>query len=122
MARPRPASNGMNFAPLYLIVRLTEQLLAFFRHWYWDSFIAANKWVRALLARIDRRIALRITLRNLFQPLYQDYTALGYTLGFIFRSVRIALGAALYAVLITAALALYALWLSLPLFLLYKLI
>lgn len=110
------------FAPLYLIYRLAYEILAFFKHWYWDSFLLVNKRIRRFLARIDRTVALRITLRNLFQPLYQDYTMLGYTLGLLFRSVRIVLGGALYAVLMLIIFALYALWLAIPLFLLSKLI
>lgn len=112
----------LSFAPLYLIYRLAYEILAFFRHWYWDSFWVVSKRLHRFLARIDRTVALRITLRNLFQPLYQDYTMLGYTLGFLFRSVRIVLGAALYAVLMLIIFALYALWLAIPLFLLSKLI
>lgn len=112
----------MSFAPAYLIYRAAYTAFAFLKHWYIDSFFAMDRTMRIIYARLDRTIALRITLRNLFQPLYQDYTYLGYLLGFLFRSVRLAVGGALYGAIFILSIAIFAVWLAIPAFLVYKII
>lgn len=67
-----------------------------------------------ILEVLDRRLALRITLRYLFKPLYQDYTILGYILGFVFRSGRILIASILYLIIVLAATAIYLAWAFIP--------
>jgi hypothetical protein len=64
--------------------------------------------------------AVRINFHYLFHPLYQDYTFVGRILGFFFRSTRIGIGAVIYAVVIIVGVALYFLWILLPLFAIYR--
>ena len=72
------------------------------------------------LRSLDRAIALTITLRYFFQPLYGDYTTVGYLLGITFRSIRVLFGALLYFTIFVVALALYLVWAAIPVYLVYS--
>lgn len=109
----------MVFIP-YLINRFFYRLAEFLRHWYVKSFWIYSHFIISLLEKFDRRLALRVTLSHLFEPLYQDRTILGYILGFIFRSLRLILGMVIYALLIIAAIAVYFTWLLIPVYVIYR--
>ncbi len=72
------------------------------------------------LERLDYSLAWKITLKNLFRPLYKDYTILGYVLGFFFRLGRLILGTVIYVVLFAIAAAAYLFWLLFPIALIYR--
>lgn len=73
-----------------------------------------------ILEKFDRSLALRITLKNLFTPLYQDRTPVGYILGFIFRVLRVVVGAVIYFVVIVAGIAIYVIWAAIPIYVIVK--
>ncbi len=106
----------------YLTMRLVRRILAFFKHWYVDSFGVARSLFLSLLRRLDRLFALEVTIRHLFQPLFQDRTSLGYMLGFLFRSGRVVAGFAMYLAVATLALLLYLAWLAAPLYVAYRVV
>lgn len=81
--------------------------------------MVAHRTMNALES-LDRTFALRITLQNLFQPLYQDHSVVGHLLGFLFRLVRLAVGAAAYAFLIALAVVVYLSFAFLPFYLVYR--
>lgn len=112
----------MTFAPIYIAYRFFYVIGLFSRHWYIDSFYVFIKYSRSLFLRMDRVIAARVTLLNFFKPLYQDYTILGYIYGFIFRSLRLLVGAAVYLLLGALAIFLFGMWLLIPVILGIKLI
>lgn len=112
----------MVLALFYLIERFFYRLLDFFRHWYVKSFFIYYHQVITFFEKLDRTFALKITLRHLFQPLYKDYTLIGYFLGFIFRAFRIVAVSLIYLFLIILAALLYLLWILLPLYALIKII
>ncbi len=70
--------------------------------------------------RFDRVIALKVTARFLFQPLYGDYSVIGYVFGFIFRSIRLAFGIVTYAFVATIYLVIYLAWVAVPPYLLFR--
>lgn len=105
---------------LYLLRHAAYRIREFFRHWYWNSFFIAGNWLVKLLQRLDRFFALRITVKYLFQPLYQDYSLIGYAWGFVFRSLRILAGSLVYAGLFAVFSALYLVWLAAPIFIIYR--
>ncbi|MBI4033968.1 MAG: hypothetical protein HY378_00255 [Candidatus Brennerbacteria bacterium] len=109
----------MNSAPVYLIERFFYRIRTFLEHWYIVSFKKYSNFVLNLLARVDYYLAWKITLRHLLQPLYGDYTPLGYILGFIFRSGRLIAGSVVYLFLFALTAGLYLLWLLVPPFLVY---
>ncbi len=106
----------------YLFNRFVYRIKEFFRHWYIKSFFIYSQFVVSQLEKLDRFLAFKITLRYLFKPLYQDYSFLGYILGFIFRVCRLVFGGIIYAVVFALAVALYIIWLATPIYVVYKII
>jgi hypothetical protein len=106
----------------YLFNRLFYRLTELFRHWYVNSFRLYSHFIISLLERLDRILAVKITLKHLSEPLYQDRSVIGYLLGFIFRSLRLLIGGVVYLIFITVAVILYLLWLSIPAYIIYKII
>ncbi|MEK7657720.1 MAG: hypothetical protein AAB366_00825 [Patescibacteria group bacterium] len=107
---------------VYLFNRLAFRTKEFFRHWYIKSFFIYSHFVVSLLEKIDRVFAFKITLRHLFKPLYGDYSVLGYILGFIFRLGRLIISGLIYLILIILAVFIYAVWLAIPFYIVYRII
>jgi hypothetical protein len=104
----------VNFALIYLAHRFFYRVFDFFRHWYADGSRAIGHRFMATLASADQSLALKITLRHFFEPLYKDYTVIGRILGIIFRSGRIAIGAVVYVFLASVFAIVYLIWLFIP--------
>lgn len=104
----------MNSAPVYLALRFLYRILTFLEHWYLHSPKKYSNFVLNLLSRVDYYLAWKITLKYLFQPLYKDYTTLGYILGFIFRSARFLMASVIYVILFFITAGLYLVWLLIP--------
>ncbi len=107
---------------IYLFSRFVYRIKEFARHWYIKSFFIYSHFIVSLLEKIDSIFAFKITLRNLFRPLYGDYSVLGYIFGFIFRSVRLVVGGAAHLLIIVAAAILYFIWLVAPIYIIYRII
>ncbi len=86
-----------NVALVYLVARFFYRIFDFFHHWYVHGLRAILHGGVNFFEHLDRVIALRMTVRYFFEPLYKDYTFVGRILGVIFRSVRICIGLAVYA-------------------------
>ncbi|MBI4085235.1 MAG: hypothetical protein HY432_01880 [Candidatus Liptonbacteria bacterium] len=104
----------MNFSLAYLAGRFVYRISDFFHHWYTDaSRVFFHKFV-SFLERVDRTVALRVTLKFFFQPLYKDYTVIGRILGVVFRTGRLIVGVAVYALISAIFIFIYVLWLAVP--------
>ncbi|MEK7192229.1 MAG: hypothetical protein AAB646_01810 [Patescibacteria group bacterium] len=110
----------MSFSLVYLVHRFFYRIYEFLRHWYVGGFLAVSHQTINFLEKLDRKIALKITWRYLFKPLYQDYTLLGYILGFIFRTLRLVFGGAIYLLIFGIAISLYCVWAAVPPYLIYR--
>ncbi len=109
----------MDFALVYLVQRFFYRIFEFFHHWYIDgSRMVGRRFMDALTAA-DRSLALKITLRHFFEPLYKDYSVIGRILGVVFRTGRIMVGLAIYLLLAALFLTLYVAWLGIPFIILY---
>ena len=105
---------------LYLGKTFVFRIGLFFRHWYVDGFLAIyGTWLR-FLRMCERRLAIRINVRFLFQPLYQERNIVGYVLGFLYRFIKICLGGILYVITGVFACGVYVVWAVLPVLLLYR--
>lgn len=114
--------NLMLTVAIYLASRFIQCVFEFLEHWYWGSFqVAGGKFID-LLKDWDKSLALRITIRHWLQPLYQDRTFIGYILGPIFRTGRIALALVVYLTATVLAGLLYLIWLFIPLYIVYKIV
>jgi len=109
----------VNFALVYLVQRFFYRLFDFFHHWYVDGSRSSFHYFLSVLEVVDRTLAVRITLRHFFEPLYRDYTIIGRILGVIFRSGRLLVGGVIYGLLTIIFLAIYLAWLLIPLFVIY---
>ena len=109
----------MNFSLTYLISRFFYRVFDFFHHWYMDGSKLFFHNMVSFLESLDQTIALRVTLKYFFQPLYKDYTVIGRILGVVFRTGRMAIGAVVYSVVIAVFMAGYILWLMAPVVLIY---
>ncbi len=107
---------------IYIINRVFYRFVDFWQHWYIGSFKIANHILLSLLERLDRRIALKITFKNFFQPLYQDRSFIGYVLGFIFRTIRLFFGGIFYLFVVILVLTAYLFWLVIPLLIIFEII
>ncbi len=110
----------MALALIYLVQRFFYRLIEFLRHWYVESIRIYWNFVIDRLETFDYYLAWKITLKNFFQPLYRDYSPIGYILGFIFRLGRFIFASIVYAFIFVIAAALYIFWLAVPLILIYK--
>ena len=107
---------------IYITNRFFYRFADFWRHWYFGSFKIASYIFLSLLEKLDRKMALKITLKNFFQPLYQDRSFIGYFLGIIFRSFRLFFGGIFYLIAALFALAIYLLWLIIPILIIFEII
>lgn len=105
---------------IYLLRHAGYRILEFFRHWYLDGFWRAGGWTLSVLERLDRIFAVRINFNNLFKPLYQDYSLIGYLWGFLFRSARVLVGGIIYLAIALAAAGLYLIWAAAPVYIIFK--
>lgn len=108
----------MIIAIRYLVTRFFYRIWQFLVHWYGHGFLLFWDKMLSLFESIDQTIALKITLRYFFEPLYRDYTTVGRILGIIFRSGRVIVGVVAYGALGIFAAALYIIWALLPLYIL----
>lgn len=104
----------MDFSVVYLVRRFAYHFLDFFHHWYVDGSRVIGRRFMATLTAADRSLAVAVTLRHFFEPLYKDYTVIGRILGVVFRSARILIGVVAYLLLFLLFLAAYLVWLAVP--------
>ena len=110
----------MSFSLVYLVHRFFYRIYQFLHHWYIGGFMWFVRHTIDLLEALDRFFAFRVTLRYWFKPLYQDYTVIGYLLGFIFRTGRLMFGGILYLLILFIAVLLYVIWAATPILIVYK--
>jgi hypothetical protein len=101
-------------AVIYLIRRFFYRILEFLRHWYVKGFQKYSNFVLDELQKMDRILAWRVNLRYIFQPLYKDYTIIGYVLGFTLRSARLLVTSLMYLVIFGFFAALFLIWIMIP--------
>ncbi|MEK7651220.1 MAG: hypothetical protein AAB377_01680 [Patescibacteria group bacterium] len=98
----------------YLIQRFFFRVVEFLRHWYIKSFKIYSNFVFDQLQKMDRTLAWRVNVRYLFQPLYKDYSIIGYVLGFILRIGRLLGISIIYLVVFLFVIVAYVIWLMIP--------
>ena len=110
----------MNFSLIYLASRFFYRIKEFIYNWYAGGGRLIARKTLNVLESLDRFFAWRINLKNLLEPLYQDHSAIGHALGFIFRTLRIAAGSLAYLLIIAAAAFLYLVWIVIPAYLIFR--
>ena len=105
---------------IYLVHRLFYRIWMFFYDWYVGGFRVIGGKVVGILESMDRTWAFRITLRNLFKPLYGDASFLGSILGFFFRFWRLLIAGIFYSIIIAVGMAVYLGWAAIPFYIVAK--
>lgn len=103
----------------YLAKRLFWRLENFFHNWYVHGSRRLAHYFISTLEAMDRNLAVKVTLKHFFEPLYKDYTPIGRILGFFFRLGRLAIGLVVYSIFGLIGLGIYLGWLMLPALTLY---
>ncbi len=106
----------------YIAYNFFYRIWDFLVHWYYHGFRIIVGFALRILESLDHVIAFRVTLAHFFEPLYQDYSALGYVFGFFFRSFRVLAGSVVYALLIALFICVYVVWAATPLYLFSRII
>ncbi|MDR3581652.1 MAG: hypothetical protein P4L67_00045 [Candidatus Pacebacteria bacterium] len=109
----------MDFSIVYLGQRFFYRIFDFFHHWYVDGTYAIGRRFMATIEAADRSLALKVTIRHFFEPLYKDYTIIGRILGVVFRTFRVAIGAVVYLFLAAMFIVIYLAWLAIPVLIIY---
>ncbi len=102
----------------YLLQQFFYRMWQFLERWYIGSFKRISRWAVGFLEFLDKTIALKVTLRHFGEPLFQDYSIIGYIMGFVFRSFRILIGFIAYSLIILFFAGLYFLWAAIPFYIL----
>lgn len=110
----------MDYAIPYAIWRFFYRIAEFFRDWYVVSAYTYSHALMRVMRRMDRVLAFKITLQNLFTPLYGDRSLAGRVMAFPFRLLRLLIGGIIYLALLLSATLLYLIWVSFPIVLIYE--
>lgn len=107
-------------AVLYVATRFYNRVVEFLRDWYVGSFWMIAHAGLTEFEYLDRSLALRVNVTHIFQPLFQDRSVIGHTLGFLFRSARIAFALIIYLFVGAVFVIAYVFWALIPIILLYS--
>lgn len=110
----------MSFSLVYLANRFAYRVYSFIEHWYLGGLLFFARKTINFLEYLDRSFALKVTFRYWLKPLYQDYSVIGYILGFIFRSGRLLAGGFIYILTIAVGAGIYCLWALFPVYIIIK--
>ncbi|MDO8467036.1 MAG: hypothetical protein Q7S83_02740 [bacterium] len=110
----------MSFSLVYLAHQFLYRIYEFLRHWYVGGFLTITHRTLAVLENLDQTLALWVTFKYIFRPLYQDYSVIGYVLGFIFRITRLFMGGLVYLIIVAVAMVIYLAWAGLPIYIAAK--
>ncbi|MEK9186437.1 MAG: hypothetical protein AAB885_02505 [Patescibacteria group bacterium] len=110
----------MALSLIYLVNRFFYRLTSFFIHWYWDSLNLVWRKTFGILRHLDQFFALKITFKNFFRPLYQDYTFIGYLFGIFFRFWRVFGALIIYSAIFLTGAAIYLVWIAIPIIIFYR--
>lgn len=98
------------------------RIVEFGRHWYIDGSFWFLHSLQGGYKNLEQTLALRATIYHIREPLYGDYTWSGRIIGFVFRVLRILLALVLYFLLVLISAISYAAWLTLPIYLLVRVV
>jgi hypothetical protein len=110
----------MATALIYIFSQAFYRIIDFFRNWYVGGARFIVHRTLAFLESLDRTFALKVTVEHFFEPLYQDHSVIGHTLGILFRSLRILASVLIYASITAFAGALYGAWAGILTYAVYR--
>ncbi len=110
----------MVIAITYLFSQALYRIGDFFKNWYFGGARFIMHRTLLTLQGLDRTLALKVTVEHFFDPLYQDHSVIGHTLGIMFRSMRILAAVLVYGCITALALGVYIGWAGILTYALYR--
>ncbi len=107
---------------VYIFRQAAFGLLSFFEHWYVRGFRVWWNFVAHSISQFDRSYGWRVTGAHLFEPLYKDFSAVGYLLGVPFRIGRFFAGLLFYVLFLFVSATIFLVWLCVPAYLIMRII
>ncbi len=98
----------------YLILTPLFYLWSFLVHWYFNGGKVALHLLVRSLEFFDSFFAIRETASNIFVPLYQDYSIVGYIISLPTRLLLVTISSIIYLSLSVICLVLFTIWALLP--------
>ncbi|HMB17590.1 MAG TPA: hypothetical protein VKO61_01625 [Candidatus Paceibacterota bacterium] len=100
--------------------KLGTRIIEFLEHWYIRGTKVYWHFIISKFEKIDYRLAWKITLKNIFKPLYKDYSIIGHIVGFFLRSARLIVASIIYLILLIISGLIYMFWILFPIALIYR--
>ncbi|MFH0951964.1 MAG: hypothetical protein V1838_02110 [Patescibacteria group bacterium] len=106
-------------ATTFIFRELIFDIFRFPLWWYGRGTANAARFVGGEMADWSNRLSLRILLRNMFKPMYGDYTRSGRAISFMVRIVMFIVKFIVFMLWSVLMAALFILWLALPIAIVY---
>ncbi|MFA5052141.1 MAG: hypothetical protein WC544_03730 [Patescibacteria group bacterium] len=115
------ADRHIIFAPIkYVAIEIIWDVIYFPIWWYTKGLSrVASYCVNSASVHINRRLAIGIWLRNMFRPMYGDYTKEGRIISFFMRIVVLIYKLVLLVLWLALLLVIFILWVVLPVLVIY---
>lgn len=109
------AARGVGSARAVMVIReMGRSLFGALVWWYAGGFLRALDALRVFVSALQGRIGFILAVRNVFVPMYQDYTPSGRAISIMFRLLFIIVDALAMAIGTILALALFLIYVLLP--------
>lgn len=115
---------GSNFAfyASKILADIAKDLLYFPLWWYTEGAFKLLKKIKNFLVDLLKSMALLVWIKNLFVPMYGQRDIAGLFISFFIRLFQIIFRGLLFILVFIFCLAIIALWLALPILLIYQII
>lgn len=110
----------MNSFVWYIGDRFFFRIFEFLRNWYFRSGKKYGNFVINIFERMDRIFGWKVNILHMFSPLYRDYSAIGYILGFVLRLARLVITSLLYGAVFLIAVFVFLIWMLIPVYIIWK--
>ncbi|MFH1509401.1 MAG: hypothetical protein ABIE68_04515 [bacterium] len=109
-------NSAFSHSVKYLSLNLVGDVLNFPIWWYTKGFLRLLKFVGKQLVYFEKILGLLIKIKNLFKPMFQDYTFAGLVIGIIIRTFVLTFDIILYFLILVVAVLTILFYLLLPIF------
>lgn len=106
--------NILARASTFIFRELIFDVIRFPLWWYSTGTVKTLRYVAGQLADWANRLSLRILWRNMFKPMYGDYTRSGRLISFFIRLIVFIVKAIVFVVWLVVLIGIFVAWLALP--------
>jgi hypothetical protein len=98
----------------YLFKHILIDTIYFPIWWYTAGFLKVLQWSKKSMQKAERVAALKIWLKSMFKPMFQDYTKEGRIVSFFMRIVLLIFKLVMVGLWAMVLLGVILLWLTIP--------